>query len=104
MLEPSCEEKIQRIASRIQEIEIEFENLDQFTKDLLKEFDIKFEQIQKFTAEKSNFTDVNWDQLQQQRKLMEDNIQQQLSQIKDIRKIKKAYADRRIEPHWVFVR
>lgn len=88
----------------MQELIIRLDSLDREIKALLAELNITPEKLTAFISNKENFTDDNWTELQKQRKLLDEKLNKELSNIRDPRKVKKTQMDRHVQNHWLFVK
>lgn len=102
--EDELENKIEKFERSFNELTIRFENQNKLVNDLLEELNVTPEQLSEFIKKKENFTEENWEELEKQTKLLEQRLLLELANISNPTKRKKTYAERNIQPHWLFVR
>ena len=89
----------------MQELMIRIDSLDREVKTLLDELQITPEQVSHFVSSATNFTSENWEELQNQRKLLDEKLAMELSNIKNPTKTKEALqSQKNVARHWIFVR
>lgn len=98
------ERKINKNEMAIQELTISLENLNQQVDALLNELEVSAEQLTAFVENKENFSEENWDLLLKQKKDWNEKLRLSLENVRNPLSAKKKYAERKIEPHWLFVR
>ena len=91
-------------ALAIEELAIRIETLNRDVDALLSELQVNPAQLTAFLNNKDNFTEENWETLQQQRKVLDEKLLTQLAHVSNPLNTKKAYADRNVQRHWLFVR
>lgn len=103
--ELELEQQIIKNDLSLQELLIRIDTLDREVKVLLDELKVTPEQITQFVSEKDNFTQENWNELQTQRKMLDEKLTLQLSNIRNPKKTSKTLSEKKhIAPHWIFVR
>ena len=98
------EQDIHKHKQLLNELLIRSEALDKEIHTLFEELEIKPQQITTFISDSNNFTPENWEELQKQRQQLNEKLKQELENIPDPQKSKKALAERNIDPRWLFVR
>jgi len=89
---------------KAKELTIRNENLDRETKALLEELKVSPEQLTTFIEDKENFTEENWKELQIEREKLEQKLQTEIKSIRNPLEVKKAYSERKVDQHWLFVK
>lgn len=88
----------------LMELMLKHETLNRDTEALFHELQVTPEQLTAFIENKSNFSDDNWNRLQEEKNKLEQRIQTEIANIRNQVKVKKAYEERQIANHWIFVR
>jgi hypothetical protein len=88
----------------IKELSIRNENLDRETKKFLKDLKVTSEQLTAFIEKKDNFTEKNWEVLQKEKNKLDQKLQTDIKSVRNPLDVKKTYAERKIDQHWLFVR
>lgn len=88
----------------MQELMIRIDGLDREIKALLTELKVSPEKVAAFVENPENFTEQNWQELQVQRKLLDEKLSCEISNIRDPRKTQKNQNDRHVQRHWLFVK
>lgn len=95
----------QPLLNKIKENKLALERLKSETSRLLDEFGISLEMSQTFLDNPDHFSPNVWDELQNEKKLLEDQLQQDMKNIKDPEKLKQTFSERaQVQQHWLFVR
>ena len=102
--ELKVEQDIKRNELIFQQLMIHVDSLDREIKSLLSELKVTPEQLTAFVSNEENFTQENWQELQNQRKLLDEKLKTEITNIRDPRKVKKAQEDRNVQRHWLFVK
>lgn len=100
----NLESKLQRQENAALEAAIRNETLDSEIQCYLEEYNVSEEQLSHFISKKENFTDQNWQDLQNAKKEIEAKLQLELNTITNPLRLKKAYKERNVAQHWLFVR
>lgn len=103
-LEIELEKQVEKNAKILQELTIQIEILNRQTDELLKELNVSHEQLTAFVGNKDAFTEDNWNDLVAQKKALDEKLLKALVNVRNPIKAKKAYQDRHVQPHWLFVR
>lgn len=98
------ERKIQKNALAIEELTIRIEALNRNADELLAELNVSHEQLTRFLGNKEHFTEENWKTLNEEQERLEAKLQLSIANIPDPIKTKKAFLERHVQPHWLFVR
>lgn len=98
------ETKMQRQEKAIAESQIANENLDLEIETYLSDYNVTPIQLSQFIANKEHFSEENWEELQNKKKQLDEKLQRDLENIANPLKLKKAYKQRKVETHWLFVR
>lgn len=98
------ENNMQKNANSVHELEMRVEMLNNQVQELLAELSVSPEQLTTFVKNKDNFTEENWNTLLKQQQELDEKLKRELSNIRNPLKTKKAFAERRVEQHWLFVR
>lgn len=98
------EKVIQKNEMAIQELAIRIETVDRHVQELLSELQVSPEQLTGFVEKRENFTEDNWSTMNQHKQELEEKLQRELANIRNPLKTKKAFAERKVERHWLFVR
>lgn len=98
------EDKIERNENKIKESLNKFERLTSALNCLYSECNISPEELKAFLDNPDNFEPGVWDYLQQESQKMEAKTNLELDHIQNPLKTKKAYSDRNVQSHWLFVR
>jgi uncharacterized UPF0160 family protein len=88
----------------IKELSIRNENLDRETKKFLEDLKVTSEQLTAFIEKKDNFTEKNWEVLQKEKNKLDQKLQTDIKSVRNPLDVKKTYAERKIDQHWLFVR
>lgn len=104
MPEKELERQIHKHKKTAEELEIRIESLNRHIKELFAELNVTPEQVNAFISNKEHFTEDNWATLCQQLKTLEAQLERELANIRNPKQTQKALTDRRIQPHWLFVR
>lgn len=95
----------QQLLNKIKENALAIERLKNETDRLLNDFGIPLEHCQTFLTNPNNFSPAVWEELQRQRKILDDQLQKDLVNIKDPAKLKQTFSEKaQIQQHWLFVR
>lgn len=100
----TLEQKSKTLDRKIKEICIQIEKLDRDVLHFFAERGINPVEVSQYINTKENFSDKEWDEIQEARKLLDEKLALDLKNIRDPRKVKEAYNDRHVRPHWIFVR
>lgn len=100
----NLEKTIQKNELAIKELTISIESLSNQVDQLLQELNVSSEQLTAFIENKNNFSEENWRDLIKMRQDLEEKLLRELANIKNPQKTKKAFAERKVQPHWLFVR
>lgn len=98
------EQQTVRNEKKIKEICLRIEKLDQDVEQYFKEQGINPVEVAQYMENKENFSDSEWKEIQEAQHLLEKELKLNLKNIRDPRKAKKAYNDRHVQPHWLYVR
>lgn len=99
------DEETQKHLSKIKELVIQLEKLENDEKEFLREFNITEEEISSYLDKKENFSEEEWQELAQQKKLLDDKLKNSLAAIRDPRKAKRSYSSlQNVQRHWLHVR
>lgn len=98
------EARIQKNALAIEELSIKIEALDRNVNALFNEMQVSPEQLAAFVGNKDNFTEEGWNALLKHRKDLDEKLMRELLNVRNPKNIKKAYAERNVQTHWLFVR
>lgn len=98
------EAHIQKNTLAIEELAIRIETLNRDVESLYKELNVSADQLTAFLNNQSNFTEENWNAILQQRKELDEKLLRELVNVSNPIKTKKTYAERNVQPHWLFVR
>jgi len=96
--------KILNIEKKIQELTIRIEAQDKEDRELLKALNVSPEQLTTFVQDKTNFTDKNWKELNKQQDELDERLNRDLKNIRNVRKAEQAYSARNIDHRWIPVR
>lgn len=100
----TLEQKTESNNKKLKEICLRIEKLDQDMEQLFKEQGINPIEVAEFLDKKENFTEKEWNEIQEARRILDKELKVNLKNIRDPRKAKKAYNDRYVQPHWLYVR
>lgn len=100
----TIEQKTERNNKKLKEICLRIEKLDQDMEQLFKEQGINPIEVAEFLEKKENFSEKEWGEIQEARRTLDKELKVNLKNIRDPRKAKKAYNDRYVQPHWLYVR
>ncbi|MGA8164395.1 MAG: hypothetical protein WB791_05130 [Waddliaceae bacterium] len=89
---------------KIQELSLLIEACDRREKELLEELRVTPEQLTAFVKDKANFTEKNWEELQEERQKWDSTLERDLQNILNPKQTKQAYAERDINPQWLYVK
>src|SRR5262245_24830884 len=89
---------------KIKELIIRNEVLDKETKKFIEELKVTTEQLTAFIEKQENFTEKNWKELQKEKNKIEQRLHTDLISMRNPLEVKKTYAERKIDQHWLFVR
>lgn len=104
-LEEKLEEKIQKTKFKMKELSLALERLNQEYHQLLEELASTPEQIKDYLENSENFTPPIWEMLQNEKKKLDDQLNLELSRVRDPLKLKKTFSENgSIQNHWLFVR
>jgi hypothetical protein len=104
-LEEKLEEKIQKTKLKMKELSLALERLNQEYQQLLDELASTPEQIKDYLENSDNFTPPIWEMLQNEKKKLDDQLNLELSLVRDPLKLKKTFSEKgSIQNHWLFVR
>lgn len=98
------EAHVQKNEQAIEELAIKIDALNRDVDTLLKELNVSPQQLTTFLDNRDHFTEENWTMILQQRKALDEKLLRELVNISNPKKTKKAYSDRHVQPHWLFVR
>lgn len=98
------ETKMQRQEKALAEVLISNENLDLEVEAYFSGYNVTPGQLSQFISNKEHFSEENWDALQERKKQLDEKLQRDLENIANPLKLKKAYKQRKVETHWLFVR
>lgn len=103
--EQKLEDKITTTQRKLKELSIKMEKLDHDYNKLLKELELTPEQLKNYIENPENFTQPIWEQLQNEKKMLDEKLNLELSRASDPNKTKQAYSEKgTIQQHWLFVR
>lgn len=89
---------------KLKEICLRIEKLDQDVELFFKENGINPIEVAEYLDKKENFSESEWTEIEETRTILEKELNINLKNIRDPRKAKKAYNDRYVQPHWLYVR
>lgn len=98
------DEKIQTNEKSIKELILSFEQHESEIHDFLEEIGISFQQAEAYISDKQNFSEEEWEELQNHKNAMDEKLKRDLENIRNPLKSKKAYSERKVDKHWLFVR
>ncbi len=104
LLPQDLDDQIQQAESKLEALAIRMDNLDREADELFADLKVTQEQLDAFIGSPLNFTQENWVQIQELKKELDDKLKRELANIRDPLKIKKAYSERNIGQHWLYVR
>lgn len=102
--ENSPEKTIDKQNKKAKELAIRIETLDQQENELLKELKVTAQQLSAFITDSKNFSEKNWQELKQVREKLDRKLSTELENITDPLKTQKAFKERKVDNHWIFVR
>lgn len=102
--ESQIENHIKKNAQAIEELSIRIETLNRDVDTLLKELNVSPTQLTTFLSNSNNFTEDNWNALTAERKALDEKLLRELLNVSNPVKTKKTYAERHVQPHWLYVR
>lgn len=102
--ENSPEKTIDKQNKKAKELAIRIETLDQQENELLKELKVTPQQLSAFITDSNNFSEKNWQELKQVREKLDRKLSTELENITDPLKTQKAFKERKVDNHWIFVR
>jgi hypothetical protein len=100
----TSEHKDNEIEKKITELEIQNDNLNLSFAAFLRDLKLTTEQIDCFVNNPDNFSKENWEELQRQKQQLDEKLKLALDNIRNPLKNKKAYAHRKVDQHWLYVR
>lgn len=100
----SLEQQILQQETKIKELEIQLETLENSVGELLTHLQVTPEQLTAFVDKQEHFSEENWTELQKQRKILDDKLLREIANIRNPRKTKNAYSNLHVERHWLHVR
>lgn len=104
-LQEKLENKIQQHQKKMKEISVSLEQLDRDYQQLLKEIALTPQQLQEYIENSENFTPPIWEQLQNEKKMLDEKLDLELSRVRDPIKMKEKFAENGVvQQHWLFVR
>ena len=98
------EQKMARQEKALKELQLRNENLDGEIQDYLDGHQVNTDNLSKYIAEKSNFGEANWEELQKRKSQIDQKLNRELENISNPLRLKKAYKQRNVQQHWLFVR
>lgn len=105
VIEEKLEEKIHRTERKLMELSLHIQHLHHEYQEILNEFALTPEQIKEFAENSENFPPPLWEQLQQEKKEMDEKLEQELNNVQDTSKTQKTISERgKVQQHWLFVR
>lgn len=100
----NIEQQIEKNENKIRLAELQIESLDKEIAQFISELKVTPQKLSVFIENQNNFTPANWDTLQQERKTLDEKLSRNLKNIRNPLQAKKAYAERKIDPRWLFVK
>jgi hypothetical protein len=100
----TLEQKTHNNERKLKEVCLRIEKLDQDVEQHFKEQGVNPIEVAEFLDKKENFNETEWAEIQEARNILDKELKINLKNIRDPRKAKKAYNDRYVEPHWLYVR
>jgi hypothetical protein len=98
------EAHIQKNALAILELDIRIEALNRDIEMLLNELKVAPQQLTTFIENQANFSEKDWQTLTDQRKALDEKLLRELLNISNPKQTQKAFKQRNVQPHWLFVR
>jgi len=104
-VEEKLETKIQKTERKLLEMSIILKRLDREYQKLLDEMALTPEQLKAYVENPENFAPPIWEQLQNEKKMLDEKLNLELSCVPDLAKAKKTISERgTVQQHWLFVR
>lgn len=100
----SLDQQITQQETKINELAIQLESLEDSVSELMKFLNVTSEQLTTFISKPENFTEQNWNDLVKQKKLLDDKLHRELANIRNPLQTKKSYSNLHVERHWLHVR
>lgn len=100
----SLETKIKKNEQKAEALFQEILTLYQQEKIFLDELKVTPEQLTTFISAKENFTEQNWETLNFEKQKLDQKLQTELNNIRNPKKTKKAYSEKKIEGHWLYIK
>jgi hypothetical protein len=98
------EELLREQEKKLEQLEENNNKLNEDLRNLFQEFNVTPEQLYSFANNPENFTKENWEEMQKEKQKLDAKLQLDLDNIRNLKKTKQSYSDRRIGQHWIFVR
>jgi len=98
------ENKLLQQEKTLNELLLRIERLDEEIEDYLGGHQVNTEQLSRFVSEKANFGEANWNEMQKRKLEQDQKLKCELENISNPLRLKKAYKQRQVQPHWLFVR
>mgnify|MGYP002138947446 CR=1 FL=1 len=103
--EEKLEDKIHKTEQKLLELSLVLNRLDGEYQKLLEEMSFTPKQIKEYAENPNNFAPPIWEFLQNEKKMLDEKLNLELSNINDLTKTTKTLSERgQIQKHWLFVR
>jgi hypothetical protein len=100
----TIEQKSKSLEKKIKDTCSEVDKLNKDILHFLADRGINPIEVSEYLGNRGNFSDKEWEELQEVKTILEERLSRDLKNIRDPRKVKEAYNDRQVRPHWIFVR
>jgi hypothetical protein len=105
MIEETLEEKIHRTDRKLKELLLHMQRLSHKHQEFLDRLALSPEQLKNFVENPASFSPATWEHLQNEKKNWEEQLNLELSHVRDANKTKKTLSERgQVQQHWLFVR
>lgn len=101
----NLDHQLQQTMLKMKELSIKKEHLAHTYQQLLTDLAMTPEEVLTYAKNPDNFSPPLWEELQNEKKKLEEELELELSQVRDPLKTKKSLSEQGlVKPHWIFVR
>lgn len=101
----NLDQQLQQTMLKMKELAIKKEQLSHTYQQLLTDLGMTSEEVLTYTKNPDNFSPPIWEELQNEEKKLEEELNLELSLLRDPLKTKKSLSEQgMVKPHWIFVR
>lgn len=104
MIFDSLENKTKQNERKLRELKLKYERVNKEIESLYKEIAMTPEELSAYAQDPSNFSPRAWDELQKKQKALEEHLENDLKQLRDVTAAKKSFQENNVSQHWIFCR